>query len=146
MADLTNGLLGCYRCAHLWRPAHPRRPRLCPRCKSRFWDVPILRPIRLGRRSGIAEVLLPHRDAVLKAARARGFRHLRVFGSVRLAKATRASDVDLLVDRDDGASLLDRAALIGDLEAILGRKVDIVPEEALHWLVRPQVLFEAVPL
>jgi predicted nucleotidyltransferase len=41
---------------------------------------------------------------------------------------------------------LDRAALAADLEKILGRRVDVVPEEALHWLVRPQVLFEAVPL
>jgi uncharacterized protein len=71
---------------------------------------------------------------------------VRVFGSVRRSEAGPTSDVDLLVDRHPETSLIDRAALVNELEQILGRKVDVVPEEALHWLVRPQVLFEAVPL
>lgn len=79
-------------------------------------------------------------------ARARGFSHVRVFGSVRRREATKTSDVDLLVDREESTSLLDRAALMTDLEEILQRKVDVVPEEGLHWLIRPQVLFEALPL
>lgn len=65
---------------------------------------------------------------------------------MRRSEATRGSDVDLLADRSDGTSLLDRAALAEDLEGILGRHVDVVPEESLHWLARPQVLFEAVSL
>lgn len=65
---------------------------------------------------------------------------------MRRSEATRGSDVDLLVDRSDETSLLDRAALAEDLEGILGRRVDVVPEESLHWLARPQVLFEAVSL
>jgi uncharacterized protein len=69
-----------------------------------------------------------------------------VFGSVRRSEATRRSDVDLLVDRDADASLLDRAALAAELEDLLRRRVDIVPEDSLHWLARPQVLFEAIPL
>lgn len=95
---------------------------------------------------GIAEILSPRREAVLHAVRQRGFGHLRVFGLVRRSEATRTSDVDLLVNRVRETSLLDRAALTEDLETILGRKVDVVPEDALHWYVRPQVLFEAVPL
>lgn len=146
MAEVTTGLFGCFRCAHVWRPVRPRTPRICPRCKSHFWDVPLLRPVRPGHRQGIPEVLGPHREAVLRAVRARGFAHPRVFGSVRRSDATAYSDVDLLVDRTAGASLLDRASLVLDLEEILGRRVDVVPEDSLHWLVRPQVLFEAVPL
>jgi predicted nucleotidyltransferase len=95
---------------------------------------------------GIAEVLTPRREALLHAVRQRGFGHVRVFGSVRRSEATSESDVDLLVDRVRDTSLLDRAALTEDLEAILGRRVDVVPEEALHWYVRPQVLFEAIRL
>jgi predicted nucleotidyltransferase len=76
----------------------------------------------------------------------RGFRHVRVFGSVRRSQATPTSDVDLLVDREPGTSLLERAALGLELERLLRRKVDVVPEESLHWLLRPQVLFEAEPL
>jgi uncharacterized protein len=146
MAELAQGLYGCFRCAYVWRAVRPRFPRICPRCKSRYWDVPLLRPIRRGTRPGVAEILRPHREAILRAARDRGFGHVRVFGSVRRSEATSTSDVDLLVDREAGASLLDRAALVEDLGALLGRRVDVVPEEALHWLARPQVLIEAVPL
>lgn len=146
MPELPRGLYGCFRCAYVWRPVRQRRPMMCPRCKSRFWDVPVLRPIRHGTRQGIPEVLGPHRESVIQAARLRGFGHVRVFGSVRRSEATPTSDVDLLVDRLDGSSLLDRAALAEDLEGILGRRVDVVPEESLHWLARPQVLFEAVRL
>ena len=146
MASLPGGLLGCYRCGYVWRPTGRRVVRICPRCKSRSWEVPKLRPVRQGRRLGIPEVLAPHRSEVLAAARTRGFSHVRVFGSVRRGEATKSSDVDLLVDRSPSASLLDRAALISDLEKLLHRKVDVVPVVALHWLIRPQVLFEAVPL
>jgi uncharacterized protein len=119
---------------------------MCPRCKSRFWNVPVLKAIARGRRAGIEEVLGPHRSEVLDAARRHGFFHVRVFGSVRRYQASRKSDVDLLVDRTPGTSLLNRSALISELERVLGRPVDVVPEESLHWLARPQVLFEAVPL
>jgi len=146
MAEVSGGLTGCFRCAYVWRPSRRRPPTICPRCKSRFWDTPVLRPVRIGRGRGISEILLPRRDAILAAVRRHGFRHVRVFGSVRRSEATARSDVDLLVDRDPGTSLIDRAALVDDLEAILGRPVDVVPEESLHWLARPQVLFEAVPL
>jgi uncharacterized protein len=91
-------------------------------------------------------VLAPHREAVIDLARRHGFDHVRVFGSVRRGEATKRSDVDLLVARRQGTSLLDRAALEIDLEGLLGRKVDVVTDEGLHWLIRPQVLFEAVPL
>jgi uncharacterized OB-fold protein len=35
--------LACLRCGHTWVP---RRPivKICPRCKSRLWDVPKARP------------------------------------------------------------------------------------------------------
>lgn len=146
MAALSDGRLGCYRCAYVWRPIRQARPQICPRCKSRYWDVPLLRSVRAGRGPGIEEILLPRRRAILRAAERHGFGHVRVFGSVRRNEASSTSDVDLLVERKEGTSLLDRAGLLVELETILGRTVDLVPEESLHWLIRPQVLFEAVPL
>ena len=146
MAALPEGLYGCYRCAYVWRPVRSHPPTMCARCKSRFWDVPLLRAIRRGHRLGIAELLTPRREEVLRAVRQRGFGHVRVFGSVRRSEATSSSDVDLLVDRVRETSLLDRAGLTEDLETILERRVDVVPEDALHWYVRAQVLFESVPL
>jgi hypothetical protein len=28
----------CARCGHVWVPRKPEHPRVCPRCKSPFWD------------------------------------------------------------------------------------------------------------
>lgn len=31
----------CERCGHEWIPRDlKRRPRVCPKCKSPYWDVP----------------------------------------------------------------------------------------------------------
>jgi predicted nucleotidyltransferase len=71
-------------------------------------------------------------------------RNPRVFGSVARSEATKESDLDLLVEFDRSASVFDQAALIADLEDVFGRRVDVAEPGGLHWLVRPQVLFEAV--
>ena len=36
------------------------------------------------------------------------------------------------------------AGLVLDLEALLGRKVDVLTEKALHWYIRDRILAEAV--
>jgi hypothetical protein len=41
---------------------------------------------------------------------------------------------------------MDHVALIQDLEDLLGRRIDVVTESALHWYIKPRVLEEAVPL
>jgi len=30
----------CTRCEHEWILRKPQRPKVCPRCKSAYWDVP----------------------------------------------------------------------------------------------------------
>jgi uncharacterized protein len=69
-----------------------------------------------------------------------------VFGSVARGEAGEGSDIDLLVEFESGQSLLDHAALMLDLEDLLGRKVDIVTEKGLYWLLRRRILKEARPL
>jgi len=44
------------------------------------------------------------------------------------------SDVDFLVEMESGRTLLDHVALWQDLEELLGCKVDVVSEKALHWV------------
>ena len=39
-----------------------------------------------------------------------------------------------------------RTRLVGELERLLGRKVDIVTEDGLYWLLRRRILQEARPL
>ena len=57
-----------------------------------------------------------------------------LFGSFARGEETPLSDVDLLVQFDDNArvSLLKHAAMICELEEILDRPVDIVPEGTLY--------------
>lgn len=30
----------CERCEHKWQPRGKTRPRVCPNCKSAYWDTP----------------------------------------------------------------------------------------------------------
>lgn len=75
-----------------------------------------------------------------------GARNVRVFGSFARGDARPDSDVDLLVDMEPGRSLLDMGELMLDLRELLGRKVDIVTEASLYWLLRRRILREARPL
>jgi predicted nucleotidyltransferase len=79
-------------------------------------------------------------------AQSRGVRNIRVFGSVAKYKANAESDIDILVEMDDGRSLLDLAGFKGDMEVLLGHRVEVLTAAALHWFIRDQVLSEAVPL
>lgn len=138
-------LARCYRCLHQWHMRR-RKPAYCPRCKSRYYDVPLIRPLLLGNGAGIEELVTPHRMKILDTARRHGVEGLWVFGSVRRREARRTSDIDLLVKWKVEASLLEVAKLLGELEAELGRRVDLVDYDGIHWAIRPQVISEAVPL
>jgi len=80
----------------------------------------------VSRTAPAIELLRDHRDAILAAARRRHASRVRVFGSVARGEAGPSSDIDLLVDFDAEASLLDQVGLIQDLETVLGRDVDVV--------------------
>lgn len=136
----------CYRCVHSWVIRGVRRPKVCPRCKSSVYGHPRLRPVILGRGLGIEEILHPHREAIWAAAHRHGASRIWVFGSVRRNEATAESDVDLIVRWSRPHSLLDRVELAGELEALLGRTVEIANEGGLHWAIEPQVESERVPL
>ena len=30
----------CERCGHEWVPRKAQEPKVCPKCKSPYWDVP----------------------------------------------------------------------------------------------------------
>lgn len=90
--------------------------------------------------------ILARREEILRIAAAHGARNVRLFGSVVRGEEGTDSDVDFLVHLDEDRSLLDHVALIQDLGALLGCKVDVVNDKALHWVIRDQVLEEAVPL
>jgi len=138
-------IVHCYRCIYSWR-ARYRIPRICPRCKSKYWNVPKIRPLRLGTGPGVAEILGPHRSELLRLARRYGAEDVRVFGSVRRGAARPDSDVDLVVNWPKHPSLLRTAEFRIAVKELVGRTVDVVDERHIHWAIRPQILAEAVPL
>ena len=95
---------------------------------------------------GIDELLREKREDILRIAAKHGAYNVRVFGSVARGEARADSDVDFLVDIEVGRNLLDRIALIQELEALLGRKVDVAKLKNLHECIREKVLQEAVLL
>jgi predicted nucleotidyltransferase len=91
-------------------------------------------------------LLKTNREQILAIAQLHGASNVRVFGSVARGEARPDSDVDILVDLELGRSLFDHAQLQIDLEALLGRKVDVVNARGLRPHLRDRVLQEAVPL
>lgn len=73
-----------------------------------------------------------------------GVRSLALFGSVARREATEESDIDLLVQFDQPIGLFELFALQDELEAILGRPVDLGTIRSLKPRVRERVLEEAV--
>jgi uncharacterized protein len=133
----------CYRCGYYWFPRRVR-VRICPRCKSPHFETPRLRIPTYGGGLGVEAVIGGRRSDVLRLAKRYGAREVRVFGSVARREATLASDLDLLVT--PVTSRYDPISLQLELTRLLGRKVDVVSEQSLHWWVQPQVISEAIPL
>jgi predicted nucleotidyltransferase len=92
------------------------------------------------------EALRQRRSDILRIAQAHGARNVRVFGSVARGEEGPDSDLDLLVDLEPRRNLLDLGHLVMDLQDLLGRRVDVVEPEGLHWYIRDKVLKEAVAL
>lgn len=91
-------------------------------------------------------LLAAHRDEVLRAADARNISNVRIFGSVASGHDTDDSDIDLLVDVDEGVGLFALGSLEVELSDLLGTPVDVVPAESLKPRVKQRVLETAVPL
>jgi hypothetical protein len=95
---------------------------------------------------GIDDLLRDKREAILRIAAYYGASNVRVFGSVARGEARPDSDVDLLVDFPTDYRLWDRIGLKQDIEALLGRKVDIVHARFIRKELAPAILRDAVPL
>ena len=85
------------------------------------------------------------RTEILRLVEIHGGRNIRVFGSVVRGENRADSDVDLLVEFDEGKTLFDLIGLKLDLQALLGTSVDVVTPKSLRY-IRDRVLAEALPL
>lgn len=92
-------------------------------------------------------------DKILREVRTycedNGVKNLFLFGSYARGDATQSSDIDLLVEFQNGRqiSYLDLLIIKSDLERILGSKVDLVEIDSLvNPIRRKSILSERIPL
>lgn len=71
---------------------------------------------------------------------------LALFGCLARQEQGPTSDLDLLVDFAEGATLFDLVGLAPFLEEKLGCPVDVVPRRALRQEIRDEALNQAVPV
>ena len=94
----------------------------------------------------LEQLLQTKRNDILQLSAQYGAENVRVFGSVVHGQSGPQSDVDFLIDLQEGRSLFDMGGLLMDLQELLHRKVDVVTEKGLHWYIRDKVMAEARPL
>ncbi len=51
---LTLPTLDCKRCGHHWYPRTAKDPRVCPKCKSPYWDREYAQPRAAIKKSGVS--------------------------------------------------------------------------------------------
>lgn len=86
------------------------------------------------------------KDEIIAVAQSHGAHNIRIFGSFVRGDQRAESDLDLLADIDPDKSLIDQAALIRELEELLGIKVDLVEPVCLHRYIKDAIMQEAIPL
>ena len=87
-----------------------------------------------------------HREDILSLLAQYHASHPRLIGSVARGEDRPDSDVDLLVDFSDDASLLDEVGLRRSLTDLLKVNVDVVASDTLRSNQRDRMLKDAVPL
>ena len=76
-----------------------------------------------------------------------GGKRLRVFGSVARGDEGPDSDIDFVVEFNQGYDLFaQRLPLTRELSDLLGRPVDLIPEHELNRYLRDAILREAIEL
>lgn len=97
-------------------------------------------------RSRPSDAFAIHRASVRRIVLAHRARNPRVFGSAVRGEDGDASDLDLLVEAEEMASLFDLAAIELELEALLGCPVHVATDGALKGALRDRVLADAEPV
>ncbi len=83
---------------------------------------------------------------VAEVMRRRGVVRASMFGSVARGEASPVSDVDFLVEFEQGRTLLDLAGLGLDLKEVLGCDVDVTTPNSLHPALEEEIMRDLVPI
>jgi uncharacterized protein len=94
----------------------------------------------------LLQLIRNKRAEILRLAALHGARNVRIFGSVARGQNQPDSDADFLVTFDKDRSLMDHAALLVELEQLLGCHVDVAPEDSLRPQIKDRVLRDAIPI
>lgn len=86
------------------------------------------------------------RSEILEIAKEHGVVQIKIFGSTVNNKQTLQSDIDFLIEFEEGRSLFDLVSLKDDLEQLLDRPVDIATKDSIHIAFREKVLNEAIEI
>jgi len=86
------------------------------------------------------------REVVVPVLKRHGVTRAAVFGSVARGEGRPDSDVDIVVEFEEGRSLLDQAGLRLELAELLGRVADVVTYASLHPRLRERILREQVSI
>ncbi len=82
-------------------------------------------------------------EGLVSLCRRYGIRELALFGSVLRDDFASQSDVDVLYEMGPTSSirsLFDLGSLVGDLEELLGRRVDAANKQRLYPVLREEIL------
>ena len=96
--------------------------------------------------------VLKYKDRIAELSTKWSVREFGVFGSAARGELRAGSDIDVLVsfDRAVELDLIDIFHLKDELEALFGRKVDLVEREAIetsdNWIVRREILGSTEPV
>jgi predicted nucleotidyltransferase len=94
----------------------------------------------------LKDLLAEKRHEILRLAESHGAINIRLFGSVARGEDRPDSDIDLLVEAAPRHAPFFPGGFKEDMERLLGRKVDVVEPEGLHWYIKDRILREARPL
>jgi uncharacterized protein len=92
------------------------------------------------------ELLELRRSEILELAAKHGAKNIRIFGSVARGEGGPASDVDFLVDMEEGRNLLDLVGFWQDLQELLSCRVDVITDGGISPYLRERIYAEAKPL
>ncbi len=95
------------------------------------------------KRDDALKILAANQERLLKDF---SVKSLSIFGSVARGEATETSDIDVLVEFQEGkiVGLFEFIRLMHFLEEILGCKVDLATPDALRKEMREEILREAI--
>ncbi len=87
----------------------------------------------------LLDTLLEKRADLLRVAGRHGASNLRLFGSVARRAETPSSDVDILIDLAEDRGFAEFLALAEELEALIGRKVDLITSRGISPYLKPLI-------